>query len=366
MNDEKIKELLTYLESIGFGNPEFEGQIREAINKRQQRFNLEHSVSFGIETLKFNLYFLWDFQFNAYKLATYPVSYRPTPEAEEITGEYGPLAKGTYHVNLVYHDLSGRLENLYEKFQSLDLEHFTDVELYWELQSHLSHNPEKFEIKCSRNNPEGFIEYIIPVEKTNGNHELTTYKATFTPYPPIQHSVYNGIDTLALEELMTKIDWHNDKELFIFHQDAEPEFMPKVGEVQEQMYRLSLDMIGADIADQLGLKYWRDVTFFGDNLQQSAWDYEDALPRRSQNFPTNLKIKAAFNALCGRAIFQNKAHRLLEDNPAWKRFDFTLVGPNGSYVCEIIPGFDKENSGTFHYQQTNRIELLMDYCLVIA
>lgn len=342
MNEEKIKELLGYLESLGFKNQAFEDKIRIASNGNNQPFDLEHTVSFGVESIKFRIEFWWDHQFNAFKLVRYRAAYKSSPTADDIVREYGPLAKGVYHINSVYHDLSGRLDNLYERFQSMDLEPFTDIELYWELQQRLSHNPEKFEIKCSHNAPEGSIEYIIPIQKIHGNYELTTYKAALTPLPPIEHGIYNGIDTLALETLMRDIDWHNDRKLFTLHEESGPEFTPKVEEIQSQMFQLSMLPSGAFIVDQLSLKYWRGNKFFEDQIEQSAWDYEKTLPQRTQNFPVSLKCLAAFNALCGRAIFQKGVYPLYTGTPAWTRFDFTTAGPNGSYICEVIPGFDRE------------------------
>lgn len=343
MNEEKIKDLLDYLESLGFKNQEFREKIRIASISSNRPFDLEHSVDFGEELIKFRLEFWWDHQFNAFKLVRYRAAYKSSPAAEDVVREYGPLGKGIYHVNSVYHDISGRMDDLYERFQSMDLEPFTDIELYWELQQRLSLNPEKFEIKCSHNGPEGYIEYIIPVVKINGNYELTTYNAVLTPLPPIKHGIYNGIDTLALETLMREIDWNNDRKLFTLHEDSGPEFTPEVEEIQSQMFELSMVPSGAFIVDQLSLKYWGGTTFFEDQIEQSAWEYEKTLPKRTQNFPVSLKARAAFNALCGRAIFQTRVYPFYVEKPAWTRFDFSAIGPNGSYICEVIPGFEKEN-----------------------
>ncbi|WP_300601988.1 hypothetical protein [Niabella sp.] len=341
MSEEKTKDLLDYLESLGFKDPSFEDQIRMAFHRRSQPFDLEHTVHFGMEAIMFRLEFWWDHQFNAFKFVRYRAVYKSAPDAEEIYKEYGPLAGGIYHVNSVYHDLSGRMENLYERFQQMDLEAFTGIELYWELQEQLAHNPDKFEIKCFRDTPEGHIEFIVPVEKVNGNYELNTYSATLTPLPSIDHGVFSGIDTLALEVLMREIDWQNDRKLFVFSDESGPVFTSKVEEVQKQIYELTLNRSpgGAHIADLLALKYWRNATFFEDQVEQSAWEFEKALPERSQNFPVTLNSKAAFNALCGRAVYQTRPYPLYVEKPAWVRFDFSAVGPNGSYICEVISGF---------------------------
>ena len=341
MSEEKTKDLLDYLESLGFKDPSFDDQIRMAFHRKNQPFDLEHTVHFGMETIMFRLEFWWDHQFNAFKFVRYRAVYKSAPDAEEIYKEYGPLAGGIYHVNSVYHDLSGRMENLYERFQQMDLEAFTGIELYWELQEQLAHNPDKFEIKSSLDTPEGHIEFIVPVEKVNDSYELNTYRAIFTPLPSIEHGVFNGIDTLALEVLMREVDWHNDKKLFVFSEESGPVFTSKVEEVQKQIYELTLDRSseGAHIADLLALKYWRNATFFEDQVEQNAWEFEKTLPERSQNFQVTLNSKAAFNALCGRAVYQTRPYPLYVEKPAWVRFDFSAVGPNGSYICEVISGF---------------------------
>lgn len=106
------------------------------------------------------------------------------------------------------------------------------------------------------------------------------------------------------------------------------------------MHRLSQDMVGMNIADQLQLKYWADTTFFQDMVSQEAWDQLDELPKRERQFPIEVEAKATFNLLCGRPIFQNNVYPFNENSQAWIKLDFTSLCPGGDYTYEVLPTFD--------------------------
>ena len=182
----------------------------------------------------------------------------------------------------------------------------------------------------------------MPISKVEGWYDIDSYKAVLTPYPPIEHGTYNGIDTKVLDDKLRRIDWHNDGELFYFIVNTEPEFVPEVNEISEQINCLRLDPAGASVADKLMLKYWSDATFFEGLVPQSAWDYLDSLPKREQIFPTELEAKTAFNLLFGRAFLRNRVYPLPYDKPAWVRFDFTTKNADGGYLTEIMPAFTED------------------------
>lgn len=430
MNEEKIKELLDFLKSLGFEGDRLEQDIKKKMQLNVPGFDAKHSINHGEEQMRFDLQFRLDTQFNSYRLIKYTATHRDpllikhkiingidTAQLEErmkslnwdiyfdsmkgdselsfkdhyaetisqlnrlseyqdfngikiqeeLMFKYWPQEVynlsagenlkpiyensrdfsstewGVCNTHLAFHILSGRFDDILEKMSALNLDEFPGADVYTKLEKFLSDNPGQFEFKCSRNEPEGLIEYIIPVSKIDDWYSVDTYKAVLRPYPPIEHGTYNGIDTQVLENQMRKIDWHNDNELFIFHEDSEPEFKPKVGDVQEQIFRLSLDLTGADIADKLQAKYWSNATFFEDTLQQSAWDYLESLSKRTQEFPVELEAKSAFNLLCGRAILKDKIHPLVPEKPAWARFDLTTVNANGGYLTEIMLGFDRND-----------------------
>lgn len=427
MNSEEEKELINYLQSLGFSGEPFERDLRQKIGLDTPNFRLTHSVSYGEEKMLFDLRFIKDHQFNAYRLDGYQATLRRAPVVEnldingintgrleqsfraidwdkyfndregrltsaeneearsvlrdllqlttkpsekgsevqnllqykywpehawddavrnlkrihEVGGSFTASEYGCCNTDLAYNIISGKLGDLHEKLSSLEIEQYPGIDLYARLEKILSGMPNEMELKFERNEPEGYIEYIIPVQLIDGWYSIDAYQAILTPHPPIEHGVYNGVDSKELEELMRKIDWHDDKQLFIFHENSEPEFKPKVGDVQEQMYRLSQDMAGADIADRLQLKYWSDATFFSDMLQQSAWDELDNLPKRSQHFPVELKAKSAFNLLCSRAAMQINIDPVSPETAKWTRLDFTTrIAADGDYKTDVIDGFN--------------------------
>src|SRR5699024_11589925 len=157
----------------------------------------------------------------------------------------------------------------------------------------------------------------VPVTREKDAYVADTYTVSLTPYPSIEHGVYNGIDSEKLDAMMQEVDWHNDRELFILHEDTEPEFRPKVALIQEQMYRLSQDMVGSDIADKLQLKYWADADFFEDMVQQTARDDMESLPKRVQQFPVEVSAKTAFNLLNGRAVMNTSQLSSAKKAESW-------------------------------------------------
>lgn len=208
------------------------------------------------------------------------------------------------NANLSFYHTSGLIDDVHEQLAVLKLGEFPGVDVYPMLEEILSHNPDHFNLKCHGNTPDGYIEYDVLVRKIDGWFSVDTYAATLTPYPPIVHGVYNGIDSKELEAAMRGVNWRNEAELFIFHEDREPEFLGKVGEIQAQIFALSQDLAGAQIADQLQLKYWTDASFFDSVISQSAWDYLEQLPKISKQFGVETDAVRSFNLLCGRPVLK--------------------------------------------------------------
>lgn len=248
---------------------------------------------------------------------------------------------GCCNAALAYNILSGRLDDLYEKLSLLELDQYPGADLYGQLEQILSGTPDDFELKYQRNGPDGYFEAVIPVMLTDGYYSIGPYDAKLTPHPAIEHDVYNGVDSRELEELMRQIDWHDNRQLFIFHEDSEPEFKTKVGDIQEQLFRLSQDMVGSDIADRLQLKYWSDATFFSDTLQQTAWDMLDTLPNRQQQFRPDRAVRVACNLLSGRATISPSVQLSGDHATTWLRLDLEHKDKDGAYPEIRIAGFTK-------------------------
>ncbi len=260
----------------------------------------------------------------------------------EQSRRFTATENGFCNAHLAYHLLSGRLDALYEKLQPLKLDQYPGLDVYIQLETILSGNPDAFELKCARNEPEGYAEYTVPVIRENNAYVTDTYTVSLIPYPSIEHGVYNAVDSEKLEAMMQEVDWHNDRKLFIMHEDKEPEFLPKVALIQEQMYRLSEDMVGSDIADKLQLKYWADADFFEDMVQQTARDDMELLPKRTQQLPIEISAKAAFNLLNGRAVMNTSQLSSVNKAKSWIRLDLSHKDDSDNYPIRSIKGFPKE------------------------
>jgi len=341
MNEEKIQELLNYLASIGLEGTLLEQDIRENIANGREQFETQHEILWEQEKVQFSLQLMKDLQFQGYRLANYRAIHWDE-NANVNSQTFAPTSHGICNANLAYYIVSGRFDDLFEKISMLNLGEFPGVDPYQNLETFLSRNADEFTLKCSRNEPEGYIEYKIPVSKIDGWYALDTYTAMLTPYPTITHGTFNGIDTKELEDEMRRVNWRNDPELFVLHDDSEPEILSPANDILSKMLKLSRDTEGVLIADILMLKYWSESSFFDSFIEQRAWNLSNTLPKREQSFPTELEAKAAFNLLCGRAVLQDRVYPLPHDKPAWVRLDFTTKGPNGSYLTEVMPEFDDE------------------------
>lgn len=428
MNSEQQEKLIQFLAAAGFAGEELEQQLKANIKLNVPRFSIRHAISYGEETMFFDLRFQMVLQFDAYRLESYTATHRKpllikhevvngvdtaqleqkmtmhdwdayfgkritdplVNEAmaetamalnrlplgqhsdgmriqEELMFKYWPAEiydkvatqhlrpvyecareftateTGLCHANLAYHILSGRLDDLYEKLSFAGLDNLLGLDLHARLEAILSGDPDTFDLKYSRNEPDGLAEYIFPVSKIYGWYSVDTYSLTLTPYPEIEHGNFNGIDTRELEAMMREIDWRNDRELFIFREDAEPDFFPDVSDVQEQVYRLGQDMAGSEIAELLQLKYWQDATFFSDVIPQTAWDTLAELPKRTEVFPIETDATIALNLLHGRAVMDSPPYLLPPDDAStWLRLDLDKRDQNGHYPVQKIEGFGKQ------------------------
>jgi hypothetical protein len=261
----------------------------------------------------------------------------------EHTRTFMPHEDGMCNANLAYYIVSGRLDALYEKLSTVELDKYSGRDLYIELERQLSRNPDGFELKFYHNDSEAYSEIIVTIAKTGNDYSSDNYNASVIAYPDIAHGIYNGIDSAILEEMMREIDWHNDNQLYIFHEDAEPEFKPRVADIQEQMYRLSLDKAGSEIEDLLQLKYWADADFFEGVIKQTAWDHLNELPKKEQEFPLEMNAQMAVNLLKGRCVLSIPISEIKDDNLEWMKLDIAHKNDEGKYPVIRIAGFNKSD-----------------------
>lgn len=246
--------------------------------------------------------------------------------------------KNVPNATLAYHIVSGNLDLLYEKLETLRLDEFPGIDIDSLLRQVLSKKEDEYQIRWDRNEPEGLIEVDIPVYKFGYDLGIDKCHVTFTSHPPIKHGVFNGIDSEALENKMKKIDWHDDTVLFNFSEEMEvPQFLAPIEEIQSEVYRLNQDAAGAEIADALQLKYWMDASFFEGVIQQTAWDTFNERPNVEVSFMPDYSARAMFNLMCDRAVFDKVASEIEPDVGVWVRLHRSegMGKPVRKYISKI-------------------------------
>ncbi|AOM80029.1 hypothetical protein [Pedobacter steynii] len=228
---------------------------------------------------------------------------------------------GICNCNDAYMHVSGKFEDLHEKLLEMKLDEYAGVDTYDELTRLLADNPDSFEIKCANNNSEAYAEFLIPVTKTDGSYSIDEYTVSLQVYPDIEYGIYNGVNTLELEKAMQAVDWSKDGELFVLHEDREPEFYPEVEQIQQKMYQLEQDEQGEPISYLLQLKYWQYTSCLESFIQPGADQLMDSLPKIERRFPCELDAGIAWNLLCGRAVLDKNVYPFLPEAVDWLRLD---------------------------------------------
>lgn len=245
---------------------------------------------------------------------------------------------GEITADLAYLLMTERIDSLMNQLSDLGIEKVTGADMLPQVQRKLRDNPEATEIAGYYNTPEGQAEFSIPVRKIRGWYYVQPYRMKVTPYPPIEHDVCNGIDTAALEAMMREVDWKDEDHLFIHHKERLPDFQPDVYDIQEQLFRVAQDPVGARIADALRLKYLQGVPFFGQNIPESAFDLLRELPAHERKFPTVMELKVAANLLFGRAVLLPETG-ISQAKEEWVRLDLASKDNLGNYPMRIVKGY---------------------------
>ncbi|WP_029274565.1 hypothetical protein [Pedobacter borealis] len=235
--------------------------------------------------------------------------------------DFSAGASGICTSTEAYLQVSGRFNDLLEKMMALKLDQYANFDTYSALTRLPADNPKEFLITCFHNNTEAYGEFSIPVTSVDGWYSIDEYRASLWIYPEIEHGVFNGINTLELEKVMQSVDWSNDGELFVIHDDREPEFYPKIDMIQQQIFQLQQDEKGAVIADLFQLKYWQYSSFFEALVRQEADKLLESLPKIERYFPCEVDAGIAWNLLCGRTVLDSNVYPLSPSNAEWLRLD---------------------------------------------
>jgi hypothetical protein len=335
MNQEQYKQLLKFLANTGFKGAEFEADILRNIADDRPVFKVQFDVAFEKEQMLFDLMFVKDYQFNAYRLDHYKAIYKDDPAkiGQDFTRQpfrdFAPNASGICNVNLAYYLLSGKLDELYGNIVLAGLEKFPGADVYSYLERKFSEMTEEFNLNFLFNNREGYAEFNMQIATLNNNFIVDNYSLSLTPHPEIKHGVHNDVDTVKLANLMEEIDWKTNSAVYDFDENRNPEliYLQKVSEVMQQLDRLGIDHAGKEIAMQLQLKYFLYNDFLSELIEDEVWDYHQRLPKKNFDFPLYVEVQTAFNLLCGGAIPHNLFYRDSPDSPNWIRLDLKQEFP---------------------------------------
>ncbi|MBK1439856.1 hypothetical protein JHJ32_07670 [Parapedobacter sp. ISTM3] len=419
---DNIEELIDYLKSLGFEGEKFEAEIRKKHRESDASFTVRHETAFGEETMRYELRFVHDRQFMAYRLESYKATHRlpftidhttingidtaelekrmaginwyrqperaisgigsdeykkvisdlwqltaePDFDGEQIQSQlifkYWPednwddLAKELQHAYensrtfradergicdaiLAFSIVSGRLDDLYESIRRTGLEYYPGINLGGLIASSLTSNPDSFEISCSTEEEDGIVAFRIPVEKTDGGYHADINHATFTPFPEIQHGVFDGIDSRDLEERMKHIDWKADDGLYEFNEQEDVVLLPHIRAIKDSIQRLNGVEESKEIADYLQVKYWSD-SFMEIYVQEDVWQMKD-WNRVEQRFGLSEDTRVISNLLRGRPVHARQFNSHEHDLQGWFIIDPTAVSSDGLNPMELVRGLTR-------------------------
>lgn len=257
----------------------------------------------------------------------------------EQSREFVVTEAGMCNAHQAYHIVSGRLDDLHEKVTMCNVGNLFSKDLYPMLMDKLSANPQSFNLELFQSRPDGYRQFKMPITTMHDWFVADTYELSYKVYPPIPVGQYNGIDVQALEDMMAKINWGKDNELFIFKEDEEPELQPKVAQVQEQLMRLRHDKVGVTIADILQLKYWVHATYFDGMFEPSAWEILEGLPSTSYTFGIETPASVAFNLLQGRPVAEKFLYPDRKQSDDWLQLAPATGRDEKKYELVRLPSF---------------------------
>lgn len=266
------------------------------------------------------------------------------PDYEQIAS-FGLGPESNFSVDLAYLSMTGRFASLAVDLQKVLNGVLTRTEIEKKLVKELRPFPEQFDFRGHVNRPENYAEFSIPVSIGDDGYTFHSYQVKLTTYPEVPDKIINGIDCRQLEEMMKEVTWKDDRELFIPAEDEDkaPDFKLKIAEIESQLWALSQDLIGGEVADLLRLKFHQEVTFFETMILQSAWDEMLEFPTRQGQFFADLSINKAISLLAGRAVYFpiQEGIGLPENN--WTRIDLSANPGDGHYDFQIIKGPSRQD-----------------------
>lgn len=427
----KVDELIDYLRSLGFEGEKLEADIRRGYEKSKGAFAVRHRIAFDDEMIQYNIRFLFDRMFNAYRLDGYKVIHRdsvviehkiingidtealeqsmkkidwdnyfsrpPTErpdtadiddgrnleaiqeverqlyrltevldfdgqeiqgklifkywseefwsdEAVELHSAYGNTMEfkateyGICNATLAFNIASGRFNDLYTRLSRTGIEQYPGIDLKGVLSAHLSKDSDGFEVSCATQVEDGVISFCIPVTKTHEGYHADTNHAEFTPYPTIQHGVFDGITTQSLEEQIQQIDWEKDG-LYTFDELGDVVLLPHIQDIKDGIDRLDAREEAKSIADYLKVRYWYD-SFMGIYIGDGTWQMKD-WQKVSQRFALEDSTKIVSNLMRGMPIHSGELKSFGYESDKWLVIDLTHTIEDGLNKVVSVKGLTR-------------------------
>lgn len=243
------------------------------------------------------------------------------------------------HVNLAYHLLSDRVDDLEEAIKDLIGNVNVPYNLRDSLEDQLSHDPDSFTLDLSFQRQDAMARAIIPVFKRDGYYQLDGYNLTVTTYPQFNHNCFNGVDTGDLEQLMQRIDFQFGL-VFPRHHDGERLYKDWTTEMEEELNRLWQDKQGMLIACVLVHRYIQDEPYFISKIPAEAIEIIEKFQSLAYDFNNDISIATACNLLEGRWVPKEFVDPLDPQTNVWVRMTF-LEGPGKVMNFEEVEGPDQ-------------------------
>lgn len=315
--------------------------LHRAYNMAGLKFSVDHSRSFGEESMNYRLNFSWDHQFDNYRWDGYKATYCDRNGNEKSQGFVASYV-GIANATLAYQVLSGKLEDIREKLMETGIEQFTAADINAFLETTLSQNPETFTFHASKTGKEGFIDFDIDVTKVDQYYEPSDIQATFIRFPDIEHSIINGVDTEKLLARMAAIDWEQDH-LYEFDGEGLAEPTAETRDIFDAMELLLRDEKGKDIARNLQLRHWLDVPYFDAFVQNDTWKLYQGLLKEKFSFPLDTGAQQIYNLMCGRPVITGRLIDIPDDFDKWQQ----LVHSNHGLTMATIEGPSRRELETY-------------------
>lgn len=245
-------------------------------------FTMPYTRNFAKDQLKCDLHIEWDEFFGAYKMNTYEAAYycaqETNPSKHGVSAE-DPLPKKSFRsagplgekLQSAYLELSGKQNELCERLRGAGLL-TTDLEVLL-LKDMLTFDPLQWNWEIHRVRDEANITYQVPITLTeNWDIQVGDISVRFSANLPIEHGIFNGIDTAELDARMQDIDWFHAEQLELGMYDR-PIFTKEFNEVYDALEELEKTEAGCKIATMLKEKYWTEESFMGEYFTPSERIY---------------------------------------------------------------------------------------------